>query len=844
VLQTSVVLADPLRSPDMRRDRARRVLRALTQRDPAAWYAVLQSASLAAAEGRTTEAVQSLRDGLERFPRVPAFYLTLSDLLLSRGWDAEADQVVGRLAEVAPSACTTIEAQLGSAQRLERTATIGELSDRLVACDARSDARFGFLVRARRWDEARAELDRLATLEPAHARMRLLGTALSIAEGRSDEASITRILEELAAARPRSEAALLRRVDYAFAGGERDRALALLAEGIAGEPSTYVALRPFLAALGGPVDVLAHRRDGLEAVRRYLADPPPFDQPQVLVLDYTAVRIYEDGSSVSLVQQVTRVQSEEAVDAQGEFQIPPGAELLRLRTIKADGTVLEPDLIEGKETISLPGLAMGDFVEFEVLLTSPPSSGLAGAALGDRFYFQSFEQPFRESELLLITPSDLEITLDPRGPAPEPVVETRGDVRLMRFHVEDSPPLVQEPSSVALREFVPSVNWSIGATWDRLVDGVRDALAEQDVIDPAARRLVGEILGGDADAPAEVQAKKIFYWVLENIEPSDVLFGGGAAMLASRTGHPARVLHYLYGLAGVTSELVLVRDYAADQTRSEVADEETYSNILVRAELDGHPTYLFTGARGTPFGYIPASLAGMDGLALGAELERIVLPAAAPGQDRRTVRIEGEIAADGSAQIVVEETYHGAGAIAWRESLEGIPAAMLEQRFEEVYAGQLFPSSRLERLEVEGRDTPEAPLVLRYALDVIALGHREGARWVVPALLPVEVASSLTRVPERSTAQVVMPLDAEVTIALTLPEGMSAPELPSSVTVEGPNGARFVVEGRREGRLVEVKRSLAVPRMRVAPEDYPALVRFSRQAEVAEARPIRLPASR
>jgi hypothetical protein len=839
VLQSSVVLSDPLRSPDMRRDSARRVVRALARKDPSAWYAVLQGASLAAAEGRVAEAAQSLREGLDRFPRVPAFYLTLADLLLSRGWDAESDRVIDRLAEVAPDACTTIDAQLGGAQRLERTAAIEALAGRAVACDARSDARFGFLVRARRWDEASAELERLAALEPLQARTRLLGAALSLAEGRGDREGADRVLAELAAARPRSETALLRRVDHALAGGQRDRAIALLAGGIAAEPATYVGLRPFLAELGGPADVLAYRRDGLEAVRRYLADPPPFDQPQVLVLDYTAVRIYEDGSSVSLVQQVTRAQSEEAVDALGEFQVPEGAELLRLRTIKADGTVLEPDLIEGKETLSLPGLAMGDFVEYELLLTAPPSSGLGGAALGERFYFQSFEQPFRESELLLVAPQDLELALDPRGPAPEPTIEARGDVRLLRFHVENSEPLVQEPSSIAFREFIPSVNWSIDASWERLVGGVRDALVERDVVDPAARRLVARILGS-AGASDEAKAKKLYEWVLENVESSNDLFGASASMLAARTGNPARVLHYLFGLAGIPSELVIVRDYGADQTQSEIADEETYSNLLLEAELQGQKTYLFTGARGAPFGYVPASLAGMDGLVLDRSARRVTLPAAAAGQDRRAVRVEGELAADGSAHLRVEETYYGAGAIAWRESLEGIPAAELDERFEEVYAAQLFPSARLERLEIDGRDTPEAPVVLRYTLDVAALGHREGASWVVPTLLPLDVGASLTRAPERRTAQVVMPVDAEVSITLTLPGDAARAELPASVSVEGPNGARFAVETERDGATVRFVRTLAVPRMRIAPERYPELVRFGRRADGAEARPIRV----
>src|SRR5690606_31490855 len=71
VQQSAVALGDPHRTPDMRRDRARRILSALRERDGEAWYAVLQLAALASAEGRVTEAVTALREAKARFPKVP-----------------------------------------------------------------------------------------------------------------------------------------------------------------------------------------------------------------------------------------------------------------------------------------------------------------------------------------------------------------------------------------------------------------------------------------------------------------------------------------------------------------------------------------------------------------------------------------------------------------------------------------------------------------------------------------------------------------------------------------------------------------------------------------------------
>ncbi|MEM7604869.1 MAG: hypothetical protein AAF411_05875, partial [Myxococcota bacterium] len=66
----------------------------------------------------------------------------------------------------------------------------------------------------------------------------------------------------------------------------------------------------------------------------------------MLVLDYTAARVFEDGSSLVLTHEIFRAQSEESVDALGEFHMPEGGRILRLETRKADGQRLEPELID------------------------------------------------------------------------------------------------------------------------------------------------------------------------------------------------------------------------------------------------------------------------------------------------------------------------------------------------------------------------------------------------------------------------------------------------------------------------------------------------------------------
>ena len=137
-----------------------------------------------------------------------------------------------------------------------------------------------------------------------------------------------------------------------------------------------------------------------------------------------------------------------------------------------------------------------------------------------------------------------------------------------------------EPASVAAREFIPSINWGVNASWGGFLGGLRDVLADRNVVDREARRMATEIIG-NASSDGE-KARRIYYWLLENVENNNDVFGQAAAMIAGRTGNRARALHYMLGLVGVRSSLVLGRGFGNDQTESELADEETYSNLIVR----------------------------------------------------------------------------------------------------------------------------------------------------------------------------------------------------------------------------------------------------------------------
>ena len=838
VLRSAAVLGDPLMPADVRRDSARRYLRMAKRRDDNAWYPVAQLARLEAAEGHADRAIDSLRHAHRTWPNVIDIALTLDDLLIGKGWLEDSDEVSRRAYERAPDVCRTINAVLRSARRRDRVDAMESLVDAAMACDARSDAGYRRLIERRSWAEARAELARLASLTPRQDRAGLVTEELDLARAEGDDAAVARILSEHRQRFPRDTGAVVAETDRFWARGDSRQALHTIDAALVAEPAAMLELTRLRRALDGASVLEPYRLNGAEILRQFEASGRTYDEPQVLVLDYTVIRVYPDGSSLELTHNIFRLQSEEAVDEHGEFQVPDGAHLLALHTIKADGRRIEPDAIAGKETVSLPSLSPGDYVEFEYVRPKPPPRSFPGGYAGDRFYFRSFEVPFDRSELTLIMPENMPMALDPRGPAPQAVERRTDGLRVMRFRVDESRPLVAEPQSVAAREFIPSVNVGVNATWDSFATGLRDVLSDRDVADRGARRLAVQVAGDAANSDPGQAAARLYDWVLENIEDNNDLFGMAPAMLKARAGNRTRVLRYLLGLVHIRADLALARSVTSDQTRSELADGDTYEHPLLAVELGDERVILWTASRGAAFGYLPPQLRGQDAILLDEQATRLTLPNGDGSDDHRLLEIVVRMDEGGGADVHVMETLHGIGAVTWRDNLEGIPEAMLEQRFEEAYVARLVAGAELTSLVIHGREDRSEPLKLEYAFTVPAFGSREGGLWTVPGIFPTRVAPVHARQPSRTTAQVVLPgLDLDVVVEVHLPEGAEFARTPTDQNLSAA-GSRFTLRTTREDRELRIERRIRMPIMRVETNAYEAFAQFCRSVDEFEAQEI------
>ncbi len=842
--RASVALGDPLLPDDVRGDEGRLFLSRARQRDAQLWAPAMHLATLAAKSGRTKEAIAALRDATQRWPEPPVIGFALIELLRSKDRNAEADREVARLRELVPDACGPLAAELAALRARQRASDVATLAQKLVACDAQSTAQYSLYLARRDFAAAQKEEERLASFEPEEEHYGRWLADLSLAKESGDEAAVLSLIGKLRAGYPRAYTPALEEIDMLFAKGQKAQALVAAERALSTEPASMAGLYRYQPLLGGKHVLGDYRKDGAQAIAAFQAQARKYDAPQVLVLDYMAVRVFEDGSSLELVHTIQQAQSDEAVNQLAEVDVPEGAQVLTLRAWKPDGRKLEADTIAGKQSISLPNVARGDYVELEYLQANAPADGFPHGYLGERFYFKSFEVPFHHSQMVVILPKSMPYAVDPRGPAPKVEEQLKGEARVLTFQVDESLPLTAEPAAVSPREFIPSVRVGVNASWQAMVDSLRDVLVDRDLYDPYYAALVKEIVGEAAPTDHRLRAERLYAWVLRNIENNNDIFSQAALLLRAKSGNRGRVLHYLLGLAGVPSQLALARSLASDSTESSMADADTYDHLLLRIDLATGPIWLFTVERWAPFGFIPAVLRGQPALAISAGAPRLRVSEGLLGDDSRKFLLQVNLHADGSAHLDATELVHGTDAVSWRQQLEEIPVAELKRRFAQDYVTRLFPGATLTSLEITGREQDRPDLTLSYSLDIASFGRRVGDAIALPPLLASELASSFARTASRQTTELVPgSVHNQLIMHIKLPASASRPPLAAPIALRAAFGARpsFTENTSLDGDGIVLARQLDLPAQRIQPKDYQVWSEFCRRVDQAEGRELIIP---
>ncbi len=840
-LRARLALDDRTVPSRVARGRATRDLESLLAADPKNVAALLARGQLALEDGRQIDAAEWLKRA--RAAHSPAGWPVLllqTRLDLQTGVDATVDETAKALLQQQPGFCEAVALRYDLARRRDAVTLADELIAQLGSCPG-ALSRVAEHARTRgRLDEAIATYERLVKRDPAHVPSANGLVGLYFAAKRYDDA--IRTLGELRKLWPRNTALAVRLADALEYAGRPDQALAVREQALTIDGGNLGLRRAVHRARTGRELLEDYAIDGREAIRRYASSGVPEEGNYAFVLDSAAVQVFPDGSMVDRIHTIQRATSQDGVSDIGEVKVPEGAEVLTLRTIKKDGTVLEPETIEHKDTLSMPAIEVGDYVEFEYLQAHPSRGPAQPGFTASSFYFQLANVPNAWATYTVVAPKDLKLVVEARNmTVGEPKVV--GDQQVFHHEVRNMAPWISEPDSPpSPDEFLPHVTVGAGATGNEgLVSLYSDAFYGRG-------RLTWEVEAFAREAAKGKQGREaveaVYTAVMQRLSGNDAGLAGSAAQsLALDRGSRLWTTKTALEALGLPTRIAAVRTFSTDAGDKALPDESLLSYVGLRVELpEGQVVWLDTSTRFAPFGELPEQARGREAWLFpepGRPLAKVTTPASGEASPKQ-VELELELRPDGVLTGAGVERFTGFEAAQLSEALENLSPDQRQQALQSALS-RFYGGAELEKLELTLQDKVGGELIIRYQFKAPRFARAEGERLVFGAVgYPEMLGRRYVQRGRRDSPLYIGRTERSITrVKLKMPDGYSLNDPLGEVKIADDFG-QFIRRERQEGKVLLVEEEFLLNMRRVPTAKYEKFSHFAGQVDLLQTRDLLL----
>lgn len=768
-----------------------------------------------------------------------------------RGSDVQAERALAVATAIHPNSCEVLMARRELIRERAQVEAEDRIAQELAQCPGSVPLRARLAVERQRFAEAEALwVEQLARVPDDIDAMDALA-GIAVAAGRFDEAA--RWHQRMLEIAPYRAISQIELADLSARASQPKLARERVLAAIDRFPHNS-RLRQIGERIGIPDELMRWRIDGMQALAEYRADLAQgrgqSDVNEVLLLDREVSLLYADGSHRHIVHQMFHVLSDLSIDAHGEFD-PGNVQLLTMHSIKPDGSVVEPEVIPGKDGLSLRGLEIGDVVEIEYVVESPPELSLPGHVDLGRFRFQSAEVPFHRSELIAVIPAELERTLkiEARNDAPKPTRRSvslrEGEFVELTFRAMHVPRLGAEPQARHALDELPMIQIHVPldpVAWlEQLAGELRPAQRSNPELRTLARELT-EQYSSDYD-----KVDALWRWVVDEIEDAGNLSTPATVTLSARRGSRLMLLRALAQAAGIETELWLLRNRFGPTIMpgGDPLIESYDTAMLALVRPNKAPLLIGTSAEVIPLGYLSPSYA--DGQALRVQLERdepkpgyVGVPSNPEHyRDLRRWDIEVALDAHGNGRVRGSVELRGLEAIIWRDAFHKVDEYRLPELFTQAELSRMLPGASLDlaQFQIENKWELELPLIFRFSATAQNAGVAQSGQLVMlAAAVPIDQATGYTRLPSRWSGMLIdyaPVLEAKVHYKL---EGATFAEIPADVSLSDPRGSysrKLVSGGVGQRELTFESRSTLVPGI-IEAADYPKLAEFAVRMQTAE----------
>lgn len=788
------------------------------------------------------EAAQRLEQLTKKFPGVPAVWAALARVYQRLEWQPESLRIIRQLYRRFPNHVETLHAALEVYDAVGDTAKADAIVQRILALDPDSEVELTRALAREDYAVALDELRRLSRRRPD--RKDLVKRIHDVMVGAGNQQETWKHLERAVKEAPREPGPRTALADARLAHGTPGALREALVDAIVhGAPTE--ALEEALDLVEGMTELEPYRIPAHPIIRAYEQAGRHMPGTAARVLDYAAVWVRSDGSSRMLEHEIVRLQSSEAIQAFSEQQRLAGL-TLNLRVIKQDGRILEPEYVSGKPTVTLPHLEVGDYVETEHVISLSGADRFGSAYVGPHWFFREPNVAYARSELVVVAPAHKPLLVETSGNVPEPEIRREGAVVVRRWRVDFSPAAPVEPLSPPANEFLPNVRVGWGVDLEQRLRQLSYRVEQLEPVDPRIVRIAQRIVKAVPGASREQQARLLFRWVIDNVEPGEEI--DGRRVVIGKRGNRWHGFIMLCRALGIPIEYAMAKNRFTAPATGSISQAEQFVEPLLRVQGEKGPVWLILGGSSgerdkyLPFGYLPPGLRGTDAylIAAGREPQRVRVPSDA-GDDTIAYSGNFRILATGGAEaeFVIRST--GKHAMDVRAGLSELPPARLRDTLESEVVGRALRGARLVKHTVNALDSVDRPLEIVLQARVPGFVQKQGSGWLLaPPFTPT--LSRLALLPARKTPLVLSgPIQQSVVLRVELPPGVAVRSTLRKQRITDGNRTATIRDRVEKGILI-LDRELLVPAGRISTTEYPSFVRFARQADDALARSIHLEA--
>lgn len=831
----SLAAADPAYGQEGKHKRARAFFQRALQKDDALWYARAWLILDDAEQKGEVDAIEPLRKLADDVPQLPDVKLELAKLYGQLGWRAERTKALSELAVAFPDDARVLRGYQSALRENGSRAEADAIGVHLKELDPDSEIELDEALERHDWKAAIAELERIQKRRPD--RKELAGRIAAVLLRSGDPSAAATQLEKALTKNPLDQTSRFRLADRAYAKGDLKALRVALGEALRVGGST-AELRAAIDLLEGTMDLEPYRIDGRAAIAEFEAwekKGKSMAGVSARVLDYSALWVHPDGSSEMLEHEILKIQSQEAIGKEAE-QEPPSGTVLRLRVLKKNGKILEPEPVPGKPTLTMPNLEVGDYLEIEHVTKNEGDGEMGRHYRGPTWFFREADKGYWRSEFVVIAPTNKNLLVETRGNVPAPKVSTHGIFTERRWRVDESPPLVEEPDSPPPQEFLPSVRVGWGMSLDETLTRYVDLVSEETAIDPRIKREALAVVAKVPPSDDEARARTLYRAVLERLQDGQEKDGRRAWF--GKSGSRQSAFQYLARALGLKVQVVLAKSRIALPASSPMSEIETYSSLLLR--LDGKtPRYLTVADKFAPFGYVPADVRGQPAVLLVDGAPKITVDG---GGALDGVRFEGraDLREDGGATVELSQKYMGKLAIRMRNVFDKVPESQLFAFVESRLLASSLPGAHVRDVQFEDKNDPDRPLTLKIKADVSQFGKAAGDRVTLRPPVSMQIAQLATLAQRQTPLLLGAASHVEVDFHVVAPASFKMPGSLGGAEVK--DGDRVVrVDDKVQGHEIVFSRLVDLPAGRVQPgKEYAAFVKFTQDADALLEREVAL----